>query len=180
MKRATLIGSVGLWTALVLLSPVQAQTPISGGARNAPETPSAATAIVLQLSAEVKRLTSEVHQLQLELQGLRLRQLETDLREVQGEQQRLIAQEDELRQVIGELAQQLGDNTLPAQERQTLEIARTELVDGHMGKLRAAQQTAAERNAELNRLLEQARSRWKGLVSKARELKPAADVSPQH
>ena len=161
MKRATLVASVTLWTALSLISPVQAQRPASAGARNASEVSPDATALLLQLSNEVKRLTVELHQLQLELQGWKLRQLETELREAEGEQQRLMAQEGELNQVIADLIQQLGNSMLPAEERQTLEAARRELADGPIGKLRDAHQAATERQAELSRKLEQERTRLK-------------------
>lgn len=179
MTRASLIGSFGLWATLAVVNSVQAQTPTSGGARGATETSPVSTAQLSQLSDEVKRLTGEVHQLQMELQGWKLRQLETDLREVESEQQRLVAHESELNQVIAELEQQLGNSTLRAEERQTMETAKSELTDGQMRKLRDAQQTAGERKAELSRLLERERGRWQGLVAKIKELKLVADAIPQ-
>ena len=179
MKRETLVFCAGLWVLTLLITPVQGQTAASSAVRNASEASSVTTSMLLQLTAEVKRLTGEVHQLQLELQGLRLRQLEIDLRESQDEDERLTAQENELNQVITDLLQQLGNSTLPAQERQTLEIARAELTDRQMIKLREAQQKAAERKAELSRLMDQSRIHSQELADRAKGLNLKAEISPK-
>ena len=179
MKRATFITGVGLLAMLALSILVQAQTPAAGGARNAPETTSAAPALLRELSDEVKRLTNEVHKLQLELQGWKIRQIETELLEAQGEQQRLNAQDEELSQEIAVLVQQLSNSALPAEERQALETAKREMVDRQMGKLRESQQAAGARNADVSQRLEQERRRWQELAAKAKPEKLTADAGHQ-
>jgi hypothetical protein len=181
MTLSTLIATTMCWLVFITgLASAQTAAPssknmsadasASAALNQQAETPVTQTALLRQLMQEVKALKLEVYKLQLELQRGKIAQLEGELQQARSDQERLGGRESEFKQEIAEMEQQLGQETLTAEERMELEAAKASLLARRPAWLQVEQQRIAEQEAEVLKRLEQERQRWQELVEKGKEL----------
>ena len=162
--------SASLWFVAFVFG-LSASVATAGLAQSPTPKPQELTTMLQQLAAEVRALKAEVQRLQLELQHEKLARLQRELQQAQTEGGRLAALRSELDFELAEVDKQLNQPALTAEERQQLETVKAELAASRLAQLHTEQQALAQREAELNRRLEQEQQRLQELLKPAGSIK---------
>jgi len=175
--KPSIINHTILCLLLLAVTPLPAaaqnQMRSRGSADSSPQNP--CPQAIENLDAQLNHLREEVRELKAALAEQRLRtqrnklaQLERKLGQLQAEQRLLQEQERITTQELSEMEKLLGSASLAADERTALEEFRTRLADEGLQRLRAAQQTLAQQEAELTQRLEQEKQQLQELVERAK------------
>lgn len=125
------------------------------------------------IAGELRALRTEILQLRLDTQEVRISRLELEIQKVRQRQAELQAEEEQHRQQIAE-ANQLATQPLDPEQRNQVEVIRTELAAGGADRFRNERAEAARTEADLTQRLDHEKTQYSQIQALLTQLLPGA------